>query len=251
MPHGASTARSPRRLPRRPSIREIIGETLLLLGLVVVLFVAWRLWWTNVVDGSRQEAEAHRIEQRFASDRSAQTAPEPASRSLKLGSGIAVVYIPRFGPQYSRPVLEGVGADVLDTLGLGHYPGTAGPGGLGNFALAGHRQTHGAVLDNIDQLRAGDSVYVRTARGYYRYRFESARIVLPSETSVLAADPLHPGAAPTHRYLTLTSCHPRFGDSHRYIVRAELSGFTPASASPPAEIAAAVGSAHHGKESPS
>ena len=36
--------------------------------------------------------------------------------------------------------------------------GTAMPGAVGNFAMAGHRQTHGAVLDNIDALVPGDQI---------------------------------------------------------------------------------------------
>ena len=54
----------------------------------------------------------------------------------------------------------GTTAEVLDSLGLGPYPGTAMPGEEGNFAVAGHRQTDGAVLDHIDALQEGDRITI-------------------------------------------------------------------------------------------
>ena len=75
-----------------------------------------------------------------------------------------MVYIPRFGEDYQRPAAQGSSNDVIDALGLGHYEGSAMPGGVGNFSLAGHRQTRGKVLNDIDLLQNGDHIYVRTNR---------------------------------------------------------------------------------------
>ena len=135
---------------------------------------------------------------------------------------------------------------MLDTLGLGHYPGTAMPGQVGNFAVAGHRQTRGKVLDLIHTLRPGDRTHVRTAAGYYSYTVESSEVVAPTTIEVIAPDPEHPGAEPTRRLLTLTSCHPRYGDTERYIVHAALDSWRPAQAGPPAEISATVAGADRG-----
>jgi sortase A len=156
------------------------------------------------------------------------------------------MYIPRFGENYARPVLEGVGRDVLDTLGLGHYPTTALPGAIGNFALAGHRQTHGAVLDNIDQLKPGDRIYLQTRDAYYTYVFRDSEIVLPRQTDVLLPVPRNPDAKPTESLLTLTTCHPRYGNQERFIAYSVLESWQPASAGPPAEIAARVAAAMGG-----
>ncbi|MCT1602361.1 class E sortase [Kocuria sp. p3-SID1433] len=125
----------------------------------------------------------------------------------------------------SRPVIVGTTAEVLDSLGLGPYPGTAMPGEEGNFAVAGHRQTDGAVLDHIDALQEGDRIHVRTADGYYTYLYSEAQIVLPTQTDVIAPVPGEPGAPADGRYMTLTSCHPRFGDTERIIVHAELESW--------------------------
>jgi sortase A len=132
---------------------------------------------------------------------------------------------------------------VLDTLGLGHYSSTAMPGAVGNFAVAGHRQTHGAVLDNIHTLVPGDRIYVQTKDGYYVYVFRNNQIVLPSRTDVLEPVPTRPGVAPTESFLTMTSCNPRFGSQERIIAFALLESWRPASAGPPAEIAAQVAAA--------
>ena len=107
--------------------------------------------------------------------------------------------------------MQGTGRDVLDSLGIGHYAGTAMPGGVGSFAVAGHRQTHGAVFDNIDTLVSGDKLYVQTENGFYVYVFRNSQVVLPDRTDVLLPVPFQPAATPTERYLTLTTCHPRYG----------------------------------------
>ena len=97
------------------------------------------------------------------------------SAEPEVGTTIGVVYVPRFGADYTRPLVQGTTPAVLDTLGIGHYEGTAMPGAVGNVAVAGHRQTHGAVLDNIDSLVPGDRIYVQTRDGYYVYSFRNKR----------------------------------------------------------------------------
>ena len=119
---------------------------------------------------------------------------------------------------------------MIDTLGLGHYDGTAMPGGVGNFALAGHRQTRGAVLDYIDQLQVGDHIYVRTKDGYYTYTVYEHVIVQPDNIEVIEPVPSKPGQEPTERIMTLTTCHPRYGDTERYIVHARFESWQPNSA---------------------
>ena len=100
--------------------------------------------------------------------------PNPAE-----GATIGILYVPRFGAGYTRPIVQGTTPAVLDTLGIGHYQGTAMPGAAGNFAVAGHRQTHGAVLDDIDALVPGDRIYVQTREGYYVYVFRNSQISPP------------------------------------------------------------------------
>lgn len=224
---------------------QVVGELLITAGVVLLLFVAWQLWWTNVESDARQS----QVIKEFAQDLggAAPDIPAPAleedfgepvvSAAPAHAGTIGIMYIPRFGANYARPIVEGTTGDVLDTLGLGHYGTTAMPGAVGNFAVAGHRQTHGAVLDNIHTLVPGDKIYVQTKDGYYTYVFRNNQIVMPSRTDVLEPVPTLPGVAPAERYLTMTSCNPRFGAEERIIAYSLLDSWRPASAGPPAEIA--------------
>ena len=230
-------------------IIQVIGELLITLGLLLVLYVVWELWWTNIDANNKQEQAVGNLFQEF----DAPVAPAPETDAepdygdpvvmppiAEEGRTFGVVYIPRFGESYSRPVTSGVGTAVLDSLGLGHYPSTAMPGEVGNFALAGHRQTHGQVLDAIHTLVPGDKVYVQTKDGYYSYVYRNNQIVLPDRVDVIAPVPTQPAAIPTERFLTLTSCNPRFGAEERIIAYAVMDSWQPLSAGPPAEIAAQV-----------
>jgi sortase A len=244
------TTRTRRR--RSLMIVQVVGELLITLGVVAVLFVAWQLWWTNVEADAVQGAAVKQFVQEHGShvtapdaapaDPAAPVAPaDPASVPVGSapghGQAIGVIYVPRFGAEYSRPIIQGTSQDVLDTLGLGHYAETAMPGDVGNFVVAGHRQTHGAVLDNIHTLVPGDKIYVQTADGFYTYVFRNQEIVLPDRKDVLAPVPTEPGATPQQRILTMTSCNPRFGLQERIIAYSVFDSWQPLSAGPPAPIA--------------
>jgi sortase A len=248
----AVVAQETRRTRRGRSLMavQVVGELLITLGVIAGLFVAWQLWWTNVEADAAQGAAVKQFVQEHQatipdSSDAGQPAPavpaDPAAMPVGTapahGEAIGVVYIPRFGENYSRPIIEGTSSDVIDTLGLGRYAGTAMPGAVGNFVMAGHRQTHGAVLDNIHTLVPGDKIYVQTADGFYTYVFRNQEIVLPDRTDVILPVPTQPGAVPDQRLLTMTSCNPRFGSEERIIAYSVFDSWQPLSAGPPAAIA--------------
>ena len=129
--------------------------------------------------------------------------------------------IPRFGADFARPVLQGTDHDAL-TNGIGHYSGTAFPGQVGNFAVAGHRTTYGMPFSNIDLLRTGDVIVLETKASYIVYAVDRHVIVTPDQVQVIAPVPQHPGDKPTQAWLTMTSCNPRFSATQRYVVFAKL-----------------------------
>ena len=121
-----------------------IGELLVTAGLVLLLFVTYQLFWTNF--------EAHRA-QGAVTDQIRDSWDRPAGRTstgedlaepveTDFGEGFAFLHIPRLGDDFSVPILEGVDLEFL-AKGVGHYPQTALPGRVGNFAVAGHRATNG------------------------------------------------------------------------------------------------------------
>ncbi len=158
-------------------------------------------------------------------------APRPPD-APRRDQAYAVLRIPGLG--VVAPVARGVAKrGVLDKGYVGHYPGTARPGRVGNVALAGHRNTHGEPFRHLDRLRRGDEVVVETRDAVHTYVVSggvpqtSAR-----DVGVIAPVPrsaVHPGRGfgePGH-YLTLTTCTPEFTSAYRLVVWATLARTTP------------------------
>ena len=229
----------------RAAVRGL-GELFITAGLLLLLFVAWQLWWTDVV-ANRAQAEITQdlTEQWGDTNRGAAPVetPEdfgdpPALPEPAEGDPFAIVRVPSFGPEWQeRPVFEGVGLDLLKK-GVGHYVDTALPGAVGNFAVAGHRVTYGRPFNQIADLKPGDPIVVETAENWYVYRMRSAEIVTPDQVDVVAPVPGQPDAVPTERLMTLTACHPMYSARERYIVHAVMESWQPKSAGEPAALAA-------------
>ena len=196
----------------------IAGDLLVTAGALLLLFVAWQLWWTDVTADRAQGRTVTTLTRDFAAG-SGQAGETPAS--VPFGRAFAIVRVPRFGADWARPVLEGTSRDVLQQ-GLGHYVGTAVPGAVGNFAIAGHRTTYGRPFHDIDRLRPGDVVVVETRAAFDVYRVRRHEVVSPTAVEVLAPVPDRPGSRPTARWLTMTACHPEYSAARRYVVFAEL-----------------------------
>lgn len=220
----------------------VFGEILITLGIILLLFVVWELWWTNIDSNRAQSAAASEFTQNLdvgsapGNDEDKDFGPAPVAR-IPDGETFGMFYIPRFGKDFAHPVTNGVGPDVLNSVGIGHYPDTQAPGELGNFAVAAHRQTHGQVFWDIDKFEDGDKIYLQTREGFYTYAWRSTEIVDPSQGEVLLPVPHQPGAEPSTSILTMTSCHPPFTTRMRIIAYSELVSWRPAEAGPPAAIA--------------
>jgi sortase A len=212
-----------------------LGEVLITLGLLLLLFVSWQLWWTDVAADREQADTIQTLERDFGPPGRAD--PLATLKKVPFGEAFAIVRIPRFGAQYARPVLEG---DDRDTLikGLGHYPGTVLPGQVGNFAVAGHRTTYGRPLHNVDLLQKGDVIVVETKAGYVVYAVDRHVIVTPRQVEVIAAVPQQPDAKPTQAWMTLTTCHPKFSARERWVVFAKLVRSIPRADGLPASLMA-------------
>lgn len=233
-----------KRRPAPPTLLGVLGELLITAGIFVLLFVVWELYWTNL--GANREAEAHRDTMSEAFDQDYDpgfdgSGPDPAvPAEVATGDAWGMLYIPRFGSDYSVPVLDGTGEEI-DSAVLGRYATSPRPGEDGNLALAGHRQTYGAVLWDMDQLQEGDRLYLQTANGWWVYETRMVHIVDPSDVEVLAPNPMEPDATePDGQWLTLTTCHPPYTVLERMITHAELVDFVPMADGAPAEIADSV-----------
>jgi sortase A len=164
-----------------------------------------------------QRYENQELDAILASRTPSPTTPAGASSARRqtsptTGSAIGRIQIPRLG--VSAVVRAGSDARTL-RLAVGHIPGTAMPGEIGNVGLAGHRDTFFRRLRNV---RPRDEIRITTPDGTFSYRVERTDVVNPSDVWVL--DPTSHGA------LTLVTCYPfnYIGSApQRFIVRAKLS----------------------------
>jgi sortase A len=116
-------------------------------------------------------------------------------------------------------VVEGVRTSNL-AYAPGHYPGTALPGQIGNFSVAGHRSP--AIFWDLDKVAVDDVIVVETKESYFVYRVTQNLIVAPSAVEVVAPFPGKPGKPPEEAMLTLTTCNPKWDNYQRMIVHARL-----------------------------
>jgi sortase A len=129
----------------------------------------------------------------------------------KLGDPVARLRV--LGLSTSLYVVEGTDQKDLKK-GPGHMPGTALPGVAGNCVIAGHRDTHFRVLE---QIHEGDEVELDTHYGTFLYKVRSMEVVLPTDVASLS---------PTNdAVLHLITCYPFHYVGHapkRMVIEAEL-----------------------------
>lgn len=242
----------------RASVRTM-GEVFITFGVVILLFVVYELYVTNLFSAAKQADASAALEQRWAEPQR-QLHVDPT-----LGKAFARIYIPSFGVDYDFTIQQGVGAEAL-SIGPGHYVDSAMPGEPGNFAVAGHRVGKGAPFNDLDLLESCDAIVIETATDFFVYRVlpmrdETAgwktgqsrrpecgkvstlrdpalpaggpygktygrKIVDPGLGSAVAAVPYRPHStlpkSDQAALLTLTTCHPQFSAAQRMIIHAVL-----------------------------
>jgi sortase A len=193
-----------------------LGEVFITTGVLMLLFVTYQLWWTNVRAHAQAGSETTSLQDDWASGKRAPGVFEP-------GQGFAILDIPKL--DVVVPIAEGTSKkDVLDRGMVGHYAEggltTAMPSAAtGNFGLAGHRNTHGEPFRYINRLNKGDAIVVETQDKYYVYKMTSTLpVTAPSNTSVIDPVPKGSGFTTAGRYITLTTCTPEFTSKYRLIV---------------------------------
>lgn len=232
------------------SVRLIVrtfSELCITVGALIVLFVVYVLFWTGVRAQGAAEGQLDALRGQWARGPAAAPAspgpsgtPAPsasapvtpsatpaAPAAYRDGKPFAMLYIPRFGKRWEWPVLENTEAGTLQK-GIGHYAGTARLGARGNFALAGHRRTYGDPFKDFPKLRPGDAVLLTDGTTWFTYRIDRKPYrTVPSDIGVIDPVPRASGYDGPGRYLTLTTCDPEWGSSHRLIAWAHLDATQP------------------------
>jgi sortase A len=200
--------------------RRRLGR-MLVSGLTVVLFVvgAGMFTYPFFTDLYTDRVVQDRLDGEFAAmDVADWEAPE-------VGSPLTRIVIPAI--DVSTMVVEGTSPAAL-RAGAGHYPNTPLPGEVGNVGIAGHRTTYGRPFNRVDELSAGDDIWLLTPVGDHRYVVsdpdpeigENPWVTGPTDWGVVAES--------DEALLTLTSCHPKGSAAQRIIVRAHLAESLPA-----------------------
>ena len=201
-----------------------VGQTLITLGLVLLLFCVYELWVTNLVTAQEQERLADDLAEQWSEPRPRQpedAAPSVRPAAVELGEGIAVLRIPRLDADYAKVVVEGTSVEDLKK-GPGRLVESGQPGEPGNLVISGHRTTYGAPFADLGELQPGDAVVVETRDTWFTYRVTGTEIVAPTAVEVTLPVPRQPGVEPTESLLTLTTCHPKYSAQQRMIVYSAL-----------------------------
>ncbi|MFD9891525.1 class E sortase [Amycolatopsis sp. NPDC059027] len=240
-----------------------VGELLITAGLVVLLFMVYELYVTDLFSAEKQAAASNTLDGDWAKDRTLH--PE-----LVDGKAFARIHIPSFGADFNFTIQEGTGDAALE-VGPGHYKGTALPGEPANFAIAGHRVGKGAPFNDLDNLTSCDQIVIETQTDFYLYKvlpyedemanWESGKgadpkckgvgtlrdakasnggpygktfgrkVVLPTQGEAVNPVPYMPAdtlpPAEEAALLTLTTCHPQFSARERLIITSVLTQQVP------------------------
>ncbi len=200
-------------------VSRLVGELFITAGALMLLFVAYQLWWTNVIAHQQAGGAAKHLQKTW--DKGAGV--DRDAGAFSPGEGFAIIYIPTL--DVKAPIAEGTGKhQVLDRGMVGHYGQsplkTAMPWDKqGNFALAGHRNTHGEPFRYVNRLKPGDKIVVETRSAFYTYEM-TTRLdqTSPENVTVIAPVPKGSGFTGPGRYITLTTCTPEFTSTYRMIV---------------------------------
>lgn len=242
---------------------QVIGELLITAGLVVLLFVVYEVYITDVLSADEQRVATADLDDNWKK-------PERGTQlQVSTGKGFAKLYVPSFGPDFVFTVLEGTDGKTLEA-GPGHYKNSVLPGQPGNFAVAGHRVGKGSPFNDLDLLKSCDKIVVETQNSWYVYRvlpvvmgrtdtddqdtatcadlpartgdyteLAGREIVFPSNTGVLLPVPNKPNTRiPRNDQLpliTLTTCHPPFSAKQRMIIHGQLAKEIPKNPAKPDE----------------
>ncbi|WP_330331463.1 class E sortase [Streptomyces sp. NBC_00536] len=202
---------------------SLLGELLITVGLVLALFVAYSLWWTNVLADRHAAQRGDSVRQQW---QAAPPAATPEAGALDTGDGIGFLHVPAMN-NGEVLVKRGTSADVINDGVAGYYTDpvkSALPWDKqGNVTLAAHRDGHGAKFHNIDKVKTGDAVVFETRDTWYVYKvFAELRQTSKYNTDVITPVPKESGKTAPGRYITLTTCTPVYTSKFRYVVWGEL-----------------------------
>ncbi|WTT40657.1 class E sortase [Kitasatospora sp. NBC_00085] len=222
----------------------VFGELLITLGLVLGLFVAYSLWWTNVQADASADRASDKLRSSWAAGPAtarpaapgatatpgapaASGAPAAPGPAYGAGDGVGFLHVPAMGKDFQVLIRMGTDTTTLaeGVAGVYEQPYRAAMpwDETGNFALAAHRDGHGAKFHDLDAVHKGDAIVVETKDKWYVYKVDNT---LPEtskyDTGIVAPVPKGSGYQGPGRYITLTTCTPVYTSRYRMAVWGSL-----------------------------
>ncbi|WP_078910966.1 class E sortase [Streptomyces sp. NRRL WC-3742] len=215
----------------------VLGELLITLGLVLGLFVTYSLWWTNVQADRASSAAGDKLRGSWAAPGGS---PAPSAgatpgtpgapvgaRQFAAGEDVGFLHVPSMGSDFQVLIRMGTSTAVLDEGVAGVYEQpykAAMPWDRdGNFALAAHRDGHGAKFHDLDAVNKGDAIVVETRDKWYVYKVDNTLAETSKyDTGIVAPVPARSGYTAPGRYITLTTCTPVYTSRYRMAVWGSL-----------------------------
>ncbi|MFF1627666.1 class E sortase [Streptomyces sp. NPDC058251] len=197
-----------------------VAEVLLTIAVLSGLFLVYQLWWTNITADKDAASTAAVI-------RAGWSASSGSEKEINL-PGIGFLHVPALGKGGEMAVVQGTDTERLNEGVVGYYTRpvrSAMPWDQeGNFALAAHRDGHGAKFHNLDKVKVGDHVVMETKEKWYIYTvFATLPKTNSNNIGVLEPIPAGSGRHTRGRYITLTTCTPVMTSEYRLIVWGELT----------------------------
>lgn len=199
-----------------------IGQLLITAGVVVLLFVVYEVYITDIFGHEKQQSATSALDSKW----NEQPAPVALSSSTAASSEAALAEEPTTvvsdgitkvvtvtdpnkvvadpgarrrnyqtidGQGFAKIFVPAFGADYAFTIiegtstddlyaGPGHYAQTQYPGEPGNFAVAGHRVSKGSPFNQLALLSSCDALVIETQSDWFVYR------VLPMQNEVAGWD---------------------------------------------------------------
>ena len=248
--------------PPKDTARTVVrtfGEVFITAGLVILLFVVYEVYWTDLISAGKQNQATSTLDTKWKDQDTVGGDQRGTHYDLTEGQGFAKLYVPALGADYHFTIVEGT-SDADLAIGPGHYIGSTLPGQPGDFAVAGHRVGKGAPFNDLDLISSCDAIVVETQTDWFVYRMlptsdevsgwaagkgsqpqckgvqplggpyaglVGQETVLPSEGDVIAPVPhkadLQLPVGQEASLMTLTTCTPKFSASHRLILHAVLT----------------------------
>ena len=208
----------------KKKLKNLLGGLLISFGLLIVLGSIV----LNLEQRAMQKEAINEFRQMVEDSRDVSLKEEPnkdeanedvktdaaADVSVKENDILYILRIPII--ESESPVREGVSDGVLADS-LGHEPGTAYIGEIGNCVIAGHRNySFGKFFNRLNEVEIGDNIYVDTKDATYKYEVYDIIVVEPDDLSVLDNT--------DEEIITLYTCTPVVIGTHRLVVKAKRVG---------------------------